>query len=617
MTKAGLAFIVYTVGGLAARQPLTPEDLWNWRSASDPRISPGGQWVVYAEGWNDRPGDAACANLWLVPAGGGSRRRITEGAWRDRSPRWSPDGRRLAWISERGATTAIRVARIDPYQETPLPGRTPLALAWSPDGSAIAFTARTAAATAPAPWAPPAILPWLWPRAAERTGIFVVSAAGSGAARQVSAEDFDARGEPAWMPDGQSILTAATDGAIYAVPVAGGAPRKLTGAEARSENPIPSPDGGKIAWLATAGRPQSYSVRKLYVMNADGTRARALSGSLDRDADRPQWSSDSRTVYFVADDRGATHVYAARRDGTVRQATNAAERLRGFSLAANGRAAAVRSTAAAPAEVVSFTVDVPSQPVRLAALNEALLAERDTGAVEEIHYGSEGRSIQAWLVKPPRFDTAKKYPLLLDIQDGPRKMYGAGFQARAQIYAARGFVVLCANPRGTPGYGEEFGNLLRSRYPGDDFDDLMRGVDFALAQGYIDPRRLLVTGGLLAAWTIGHTDRFRRAVARHAITDWIADVALAPGGRERAESWMGAMPWEDPGQYVTHSPIFFAQNFRTPTLVLAGDPDPESEELYFALRERKVETALVRLPGAGKPSRRILELETILGWLGK
>ncbi len=621
MTKAGVALVVSTVCGLAARQPLTPEDLWTWRTARDPRISPDGQWVVYVEGWRERRSDTFCANLWLVSADGRSRRRLTEGAWRDSGPRWSPDGRRLAWLSQRGAGTGMRVVsldpRIDPHGEMPLAGRDPLALAWSPDGNAIAFTARVAAAAAPVPWAPAAILPWLWPRAAERWGIFVVSVAGSGTERQVSPGDFDARGEPAWMPDGQSILTAAEDGEIYVLAVAGGAPRQLTHAGGRNENPVPSPDGGKIAWLATAGRRQSYAVRKLYVMNADGTRAKPLSGSLDRDAAHPQWSSDSRTVYFLADDRGATHVYAARRDGTVRQATDAAEQLRGFSLADNGRAAAVRSAAATPAEVVSFTVDVSSEPVRLAAPNEALLAERETGPVEEIHYDSEGRAIQAWLVKPPRFDPAKKYPLLLAIQDAPRKMYGAGFQARAQIYAARGYVVLCANPRGTPGYGEEFGNLLRTRNPGDDFDDLMRGVDFAVAKGYIDPQRLAVTGGLLAAWAIGHTDRFRRVVARHAIANRITDVATAPGGRDRAVAWMGAMPWEDPDQYVKHSPIFFAQNFRTPTLVLAGDPDPESEELYFALRARKVETVLMRLPGPDKPSRRILELETILGWLGK
>ena len=196
-------------------------------------------------------------------------------------------------------------------------------------------------------------------------------------------------------------------------------------------------------------------------------------------------------------------------------------------------------------------------------------------------------------------------------------MCGSEFRLRAQIFAACGFVVLCANPRGTPGYGEEFGNLIRSRFPGDDFDDLMRGVDHLIAQGYIDPARLSISGGLLAAWAIGHTNRFRAAVVRHAVADWVTDVAHAPDGIQRAAAWMGAMPWDDPEQYVQHSPVYFAGNFRTPTLVLAGDIDPGAEELYFALQARKVDSALLRLGEEERPSRVILEWEAVLGWLEK
>ena len=242
----------------------------------------------------------------------------------------------------------------------------------------------------------------------------------------------------------------------------------------------------------------------------------------------------------------------------------------------------------------------PSRSV-LAAANAGLLAERDLGAIEEIQYPSGGKTIQGWIVKPPAFDAAKKYPLLVDIDDAPRRMCGVDFRLRAQIFAARGFVVLCANPRGTPGYGEEFGNLIRSRFPGDDFDDIMRGVDYLISKGTIDPARLSISGGLLAAWAIGHTDRFHAAVVRHAIADWLTDVAHAPDGLYRAAAWMGAMPWDDPDQYVKHSPIYFAGNFRTPTLVLASDPDPGAEELFFALQARKVDSALVRL----RNSRRV------------
>jgi dipeptidyl aminopeptidase/acylaminoacyl peptidase len=206
---------------------------------------------------------------------------------------------------------------------------------------------------------------------------------------------------------------------------------------------------------------------------------------------------------------------------------------------------------------------------------------------------------------------------LLVIQDAPRRMCGFEFQLRAQMFAARGYLVLCANPRGTPGYGEEFGNLIHSRFPGDDFDDLMRGVDLVLAKGYADPQRLSVFGGVLAAWAIGHTSRFHAAVARRPVADWVLDVATAEDGYRRAAAWMGAMPWDNPEQYMKHSPIFFAQNFKTPTLILAGERDPASDELYFALRARKVDSALVRLGDASPPSRMILEMESVLAWIGR
>ena len=235
-------------------------------------------------------------------------------------------------------------------------------------------------------------------------------------------------------------------------------------------------------------------------------------------------------------------------------------------------------------------------------------------APEEIHYESAARSVQAWLVKPPRFDASRKYPLLLDIRDSPPAMYGAEFQLRAQIFAARGYVVLCANPRGTPGYGETFGELLRGRHPGDDADDLMRGVEAAVSKGYIDTARMAVEGGVVAAWLIGHTDRFAAAVIERPIVDWTAGVLLSPEGPSRAANWMGGWPWDDPELYLKRSPVFFAANFRTPTLVLAGDGDAQSEELYRALRIRGVKTAMARL-GDG-PRDRVLALEAALKWMG-
>ncbi|MGA3019273.1 MAG: S9 family peptidase [Bryobacteraceae bacterium] len=614
MRKTLLALLFAAAAGGAAQQPWDPADLWKWRTASDPRIRPDGQWVVYVEGWSERAADACYSNLWAVSTDGTKRVRITAGEWRDRSPRWSPDGSRVAWIREKAGGVELRVGRLEAHEESIVAGGPIERLAWSPDGKWIAFTKRVAAQASPPAWAPADILPLLRPVAPERVRWFVATAEG-GAARRIPAGDLEAAGEPAWMPDGQSIVGAAADGEIYSIRVAGGAARRLTKGTARNEDPVVSPDGARIAFLATDSRPRSYSIRKLMVMNADGSGAKVLGGALDRDATDPQWSSDSRTVYFIADDRGSTHVYAGRNDGSTRQATSAAERLRGFSLADNGRAVSVRSTAAGAEEVVTFAVDVAPAPVVLAVPNQALTAERQTGAAQEIAFPSGGKTIQGWVIRPPGFDASKEYPLLLDIDDAPRRMWGVEFSPQAQIYAARGYVTLRINPRGAPGYGEEFGYLLPTRFPGDDADDLLRGVDFLVAQGSIDARRLAVKGGLLAAWLIGHTDRFKAAVTRHPIVDWALDVLTSKDGARHAADWMNAWPWENPDQYVKHSPIYFAGNFKTPTLVLAGDPDPQSDELYFALRARQVDCALVRIAVDQKPGTWVVELEATLAWL--
>jgi acylaminoacyl-peptidase len=306
---------------------------------------------------------------------------------------------------------------------------------------------------------------------------------------------------------------------------------------------------------------------------------------LDRDATAPQWSSESRTVYFIADDRGSTHVYAARNDGTVRQVTTKPERLTGFSLADNGRAASVRWSATEGGDVVSFTVDVATQPVTLAEPNGKLLADREIGAVEEIGWESAGNRVQGWLVKPAGFDAGKKYPLLVDVEDDPRRMCGVEFSLRAQALAAKGMLVLCGNPRGTPGYGEQFGDLLRTRNPGDDLDDLLRGVEAVVAKGFVDPQRVSLEGGLVAAWALGHAERFGRMVARKPVVIW--------GER---------------------SPILAAGNFRTPTLILAPEGDGQAGLLWKALEGNRVAREWMRWTGE-RPGDRVAEVEAVAAWL--
>jgi acylaminoacyl-peptidase len=598
------------MAALAAAQPrsFTPVDLAEWREIPEVRISADASKVVYVESSGDR------ANLWTVSTDGKALRQLTGGAWTDSSPRWSEDASRLAWISTRGRTPQIYVRRTDGGEDRQITrgDAAMVAFSLSPDGNTIAYVARVSEPLPGIGWAPPSLLPQL---RTTRSRLFVIAADGSGASRQIALGSLEPVGEPAWMPDGRSLLIALSppfdpehplEGPeIYSLRVGDSSLRKLTNHPGPDYNPVPSPDGTRIAWLSREAAAQSYTVAKLRVANADGSRARNLAGALDRDPVNPQWSSDSRTVYFLADDRGATHVYAARNDGAARQVTKARDRLHGFYLADNGRAVAVRS----PGEVIAFPVDVAGTPVVLAAPNSGFLRERAIGGVEEFSYLSGTRTIQAWLTKPPGFDPAHRYPLLLDFDDSPRRMCGGEFRLRSQILAAAGFIVLCANPRGTPGYGEAFGNLIRSGIPGDAFDDLMAGVEAVSAKSFVDHARIGIVGGLMAAWAVGHTDRFHAAVARRPVADFTVDVATSPDGVHRAAAWMGAWPWVDPEQYVKHSPLYFAGNFKTPTLVIAGEHDAGAEELFFALRLEKVDSAMVR------PTNAETDLEATIAWL--
>lgn len=668
------------LGGLAlavapalAKRPLSSDTLFDLRSVGDPQITKDGKSVVFTLGWNDRVNDASYSNLWIVSSDGKDQRPLTTGPFRDTSPRLSPDGTRLAYISNRSGRPQIRIRWMDSGQEAEITDllESPSAIEWSPDGKWIAYIARVAAKPswsvkmpekpAGARWADPPVVVTRLRWRADGAGliqpgyrhIFVVPSTG-GAPRQISTGDFDhgggLGGGLAWSPDSQTIYVSANrtpdadysleGGEIYAFSVKDGAATQLTHRKGPDGNPTPSPDGKRIAYTGNDWKFQSYTVTHLYVMNADGTEPRVLTASFDRDVRNPTWSWDGKTIYFLADDHGTSQLYSANLSGEVKQITHGKQRLGSsyagndpFTLSNNGLVATTRSTPAEPPDLVIVRAYRNDDVTRVTGVNESLLADRDLSAVEEITYDSfDGKPIQGWLIKPPNFDPAKKYPLLLQIHGGPHAMYGVEFQHEFQTQAARGFVVFYTNPRGSTGYGEEFGDIIHTKYPGDDYTDLMKGVDAMIGKGYIDPKKLCVTGGsgggLLTAWIIGHTDRFAAAVSQYPVTNWFTQVGTADGGYTHAALWMKALPWENPQQYIEHSPVFFAKNFKTPTMVLTGEADlrtpiAQSEELYFALKAMKVPAVLVRIPDephgirGAHPSHRIAKMEHVIGWMEK
>jgi dipeptidyl aminopeptidase/acylaminoacyl peptidase len=666
-TAALILAALAALPAVAAKPAFSPMDVFALEWASDPRISPDGTQVAYVRQSFDIKSDTRRRMIWLVDRDGGNHRPLVGGSASQASPRWSPDGKRLAFVSADGDGAQIHMywfaqgvtARVTNLLDSPA------RLAWSPDGRHLAFVMRVPEKREPlkvtlpekpedAKWAEPLKAIDRMVYRADGEGflpdafaqLFVVSADG-GTARQLTQGAFDHDGV-AWTADGSEILVSANrhenadlvpgDSEVYAVDVATGAIRALTKRFGPDSDPAASPDGKYIAYTGFDDAYQGYQRARLYVMRRDNGEVRELASDLDRDVQSPAWSRDSRRIYFQYDDQGTTRIAESDLSGRV---TNLADDLGGegwsrpygggsFSVSRDGTIAYSANDALEPAQV--GLVD-GGKPRRLTRLNAELLAGRELGRVEEIWSTTpaDGRRVQSWLIRPPGYDPAKKYPLILEIHGGPFANYGPRFAAELQLYAAAGYNVLFSNPRGSTSYGEEFGNLIHHAYPGRDYDDLMAAVDAAIARGGVDGERLFVTGGsgggVLTAWIVGSTERFKAAAVQKPVINWVSFALTADLPNFFYKYWFPAPPWEDPEAYWQRSPLSRVGNVKTPTMVVTGEQDfrtpiSESEQFYQALRIRGVDTLLVRVPGAPhaldqRPSQLNARIAYILAWFAK
>ncbi len=550
-----------------SRDVLVLMDVFELEFASDPQISPDDRKVVYVRNSMDIMKDRNRSGLWIVDCNGIDHRKLTDGATDESSPRWSPDGSKLLYVSKEEGTTQIFLRWMDTGQTarlTQLPS-SPQGLSWSPDGQWIAFS-MLVKQKAPelvklpnkpegAQWADAPILIERLKYRSDGSGdlphgfnhLFVLPAEG-GTPRQLTSGSFHHSGTPAWTPDGNSLIFSSNRNAdweheyhnseIYEVSVKDGTVKSLTSRKGPDSSPTVSPDGNTIAYLSFDDRVQTYQVTHLHLMNRDGGNQRVLTGDLDRDVSRPVWAVDGSGVYFQFDDHGNTKIAFAGLDGKVRVI---AENLGGTSLGrpygggsfslGKQRLAFTRTRPDHPAGVAIVEADGEAKEVT--HLNRDILGHRQLGRVEEIRYLSsfDKREIQGWVVTPPDFDPSVKYPLILEIHGGPINHYGDRFSGEIQLYAAQGYVVLYANPRGSTSYGDAFGNLIHHNYPGEDYEDLISGVDALVARGFIDEKRLYVTGGsaggIMTAWIVGKTDRFRAAVAAKPVINWYSKVLMA------------------------------------------------------------------------------------------
>jgi dipeptidyl aminopeptidase/acylaminoacyl peptidase len=626
---------------LAAQQArtLSVERYLDYETAGDPTASPDGSQVIWTRRSVDRMKDQFETALWIMDADGGRQRFLVKGS----SPQWSPDGTRIAYLAEgepggnqiwvrymdaEGAT--MQITRLE---------RSPGNIRWSPDGRWIGFTMFV---PKPSSWridmpSPPRGAEWTRaPRVietlhyrAERQGfledgyvhLFVVPAVG-GTPRQITTGDWNvgARGSGLpgavgwdWMPDGRTIVVDGNDAPdaerqyrrsnLYAVDVATGERRRLT-PDGFWVGPRVAPDGRSIAFTGRHPTNDTYATASVWVINPDGGGMRSLTESLDRDPSGLAWAPDSRGLYFTVADQGTSNLYyVATTGGGPRQVTTGTHMLTDPSITRVNTAYAVRTNFHAPPDIVRIDLRRPSSITQLTAVNEDLLAGTRLGEVEEIWYRSTGGArIQGWVVKPPHFDPARKYPLIMEIHGGPHAMYNVGFSYMYQNFAAEGFLVLYTNPRGSTGYGSAFGNAINKAYPSVDYDDLMAGVDTVIGRGWVDTTQMFVGGcsggGVLSSWVISHTTRFAAAAVRCPVINWISmagttDIPLF------TYNWFQKPFWEDPTDWLRQSSLMHVHKVKTPVLLMTGvldlrTPIAQTEEYYSALKMLGVPTVMLR-----------------------
>ncbi len=645
------------------------EDIFDLEYVSDPQIAPQGDWIVYRRMGFDIMEDKAVGNLWMIKSDGSQHQKLTSREVSESSPEWSPQGDRLAFVSGTDEGSEIFVywiatGKIAKISQLPF---SPGSLTWSPDGDQLAFSmnvpqaapvlAKMPAKPKGAKWADtPRITDRLYHEADGRgyidpgfSHVFVIPAEG-GAARQITSGDFNHRGTLSWAANGRKIYFSANrnddweydfrNSEIYSVDVNTKEIIALTDRKGPDSNPLVSPNGRYIAYVGNADKVQAYQVDKLQLMNIDGSGKREVSTNLDRDVNLVAWDAKSGGLYISYDDLGNSKIAHITLDGKV---TKLADNMGGtsigrpyaggsFSISENGSIAFTESTPSYPAELAVLKAK-DKTPKKITSINRDLLDFRTLGTVEEVWYKSsyDQRDIQGWVVYPPNYDATKKYPFMVENHGGPILNYGDRFSAEMQLYAAAGYIVFYPNPRGSTSYGEEFGNLLYHNYPGEDYNDVMDGVDFCIAKGIAYEDQLFVTGGsaggIMSAWMIGKNNRFEAAVVAKPVMNWISKTLVADNYFGYANSRLPGQPWENFEAYWKFSPLSLVGNITTPTMVMVGmddlrTPPSEAKQLYHALKLRKIETVLVEIPGAGhgianRPSNLITKIAHTLAWFDK
>ena len=669
------------------KRPITEQDLFRFVWIADPQISPDGSRAAYVRVTVNEKKEGYETQIWMVSTRGEAPARLTGGP-RDAGPRWSPDGRRLVFtrsLDDGGQPQPPQLYVLpahggEAWPLTTLP-KGAGAPAWSPDGSRVAFLSGTTDEDITRAgkkkgsgdaeresdvrvvtlavyredgegYADPKHHSHIW------TVAVPAEADNATAPKRVTTGPFD-EGPPAWSVDGTRIYFTSDrnlepyyelpTSALYAVPAAGGEITRVVAMEGVVGPFRLGPGGRQVTFVGAVTRPpRSYDQPRLFVSDTTpDSRPRSMAPDLDRDAGSgiigdqhaprggagpsPFWTADGRFIIAAVSDQGTANLRRFDvKEGRTRMVTSGDQEVSGWTATPDGSHIVV--LVSTPTNIGDLhLVEADGTLTRLTDVNRELFSGLRLGEPEEIRYTSfDGRTIQAWALKPPDFDPRRKYPLILDIHGGPHAAYGYNFFHEFQTMAARGYVVLYPNPRGSTTYGQEFGNIIQYRYPGDDARDLLAGIDELVRRGYIDETKLGVTGGsgggVLTNWLIGHSTRFAAAVSQRSIADWsawwyTADFTLFQ------PTWFRGAPWEQADDFHARSPLSYVSEIRTPLMLIEGEADYRTppatggEEMFRALKYLHRPVVMVRFPGeshelsrSGGPWHRVERLQHIINW---
>ncbi|MGD6801536.1 S9 family peptidase [Rossellomorea vietnamensis] len=652
------------------KRGITAEDLFALKSVSDPKLSPYGNEAVYVLTEIDQEKNVYISNLYHLNIDTGTSRQWTFGENRNSSPRWSPDGKEIAFVSDRSGKSQLYLLSVkggEAQQLTHCPNGASQPL-WSPCGTKIAFSAalkegETLTEGEEDEKFPQPLEVKKMKYKSDDSGFF------SGKRSHIAVMDLKTlemkevtEGEvdyslQSWSPDGKYIAYGADKSAdldtsfqtdLFLYDIESGNEKKVTGGTGYFGNAAWSPDSRSIALLGHEKEYQNATLTKVWLYEMETESLSCLTSELDspvgdfmvidfqQGVSNPgiQWASDNQSFYFLASDNGNTVLYYGNLDGALYPALLEDQHIYGFDLDAdNQKAIAAISNPELPGDL--FMLDIPTGSLKqLTSVNEEFLSEVELSKTEALTFkSSDDWEVNGWLMKPAGLKEGEKYGLIVEVHGGPHMMYGNTYYQEFQMLAAEGYAVLFINPRGSHGYGQTFVDAVRGDYGGGDYEDVMAAVNHAIEKyDFIDKDRLGITGGsyggFMTNWIVGHTDRFKAAVTQRSISNWVSFYGVSDIGYYFSE-WQIDADLNDIEKLWKHSPLAYAKNINTPLLILHSEKDyrcpiEQAEQLYIAVKRQGKETEMVRFPESnhnlsrnGKPNLRVARLNYIKDWFGK